>query len=237
MKYSKDYARHVGMLAGGTGITPMLVRPLVPSGCAEVTRDYQQIIRAALKNPRDKTKISLIYANVTEKDILLRKDLDRISEESGGQFDVHYVLDKPPEGWKGATGYISKELIEEHMPKPAEGSHVLMCGACGFTLCGTALTSQDRTSADVRLLSSSCDRLLMCMHRIKGRLLRCKLSSRPVTLARSAKEVPRATQVRAAEPHLEAGRSDECCILCILRASLRSRTSSASSAGAKQTLG
>lgn len=26
MKYTKDYAKHIGMLAGGTGITPMLVR-------------------------------------------------------------------------------------------------------------------------------------------------------------------------------------------------------------------
>ena len=43
------------MIAGGTGITPML-----------------QIIRAALKNPLDRTKLSLIYANVNVEDILLR---------------------------------------------------------------------------------------------------------------------------------------------------------------------
>lgn len=96
----------------------------------------QQIIRAALKNGAYKTKISLIYANVSESDILLKKDLDRISEESGGQFDVHYCLDKPPEKWSGSKGYITKELIQERMPKPQQGNHILLCGAfaplCAF---------------------------------------------------------------------------------------------------------
>lgn len=46
---------HVAMLAGGTGITPMY-----------------QILKAILTNPDDKTECSLIYANQTEGDILLR---------------------------------------------------------------------------------------------------------------------------------------------------------------------
>ena len=47
------------MIASGTGITPML-----------------QIIRAALKNPADNTRLSLIYANINVEDILLKKELD-----------------------------------------------------------------------------------------------------------------------------------------------------------------
>ena len=38
--------KHVGMMAGGTGITPML-----------------QVIRAILKHPDDQTHVSLIFAN------------------------------------------------------------------------------------------------------------------------------------------------------------------------------
>ncbi len=41
--------KHFGMIAGGTGITPML-----------------QIITAVLENPRDTSTMSLIYANKTE---------------------------------------------------------------------------------------------------------------------------------------------------------------------------
>ncbi len=45
---------HIGMMAGGTGITPML-----------------QVLSAILNDPADSTKCSLIYANKTESDILV----------------------------------------------------------------------------------------------------------------------------------------------------------------------
>lgn len=47
------------MVAGGSGITPMY-----------------QVANLILKNPFDKTMLSLIYANVTEDDILLKAELD-----------------------------------------------------------------------------------------------------------------------------------------------------------------
>lgn len=50
------------MLAGGSGITPMY-----------------QVARCLLGDPGEFTTISLIYANVTEEDILLRKELDELS--------------------------------------------------------------------------------------------------------------------------------------------------------------
>ncbi len=40
------YATSVGLIAGGTGITPML-----------------QIIKAIIKDPEDDTKVSLLFAN------------------------------------------------------------------------------------------------------------------------------------------------------------------------------
>lgn len=51
-----------GMIAGGTGITPMY-----------------QVAKALLTDPAETTSISLIYANVTEDDILLRKELDELT--------------------------------------------------------------------------------------------------------------------------------------------------------------
>jgi len=53
--------RKIGMVAGGTGITPIL-----------------QVIRAIQKDPSDKTELWLIYANQTEDDILLRKELEAV---------------------------------------------------------------------------------------------------------------------------------------------------------------
>ena len=46
-------------------------------------------------------QISLIYANVTEDDILLRSELDFKARISGDKFRVFYTLDKPPEGTHG----------------------------------------------------------------------------------------------------------------------------------------
>ncbi|KAI0090966.1 NADH-cytochrome b5 reductase [Irpex rosettiformis] len=109
--YHPELSRHLGMIAGGTGITPML-----------------QIVRAALKNPQDKTKLSLIYANVNHDDILLKKELDLLAQNHSHRFTVHYVLNNPPQGWTGGVGFVSKEQIETHMPSPSSDVKVLMCG-------------------------------------------------------------------------------------------------------------
>lgn len=99
------------MIAGGTGITPML-----------------QIIRAVLKNPLDFTKINLIYANVNEDDILLKKELDDLMNTYPDRFFVYYVLNNPPAGWTGGVGFVSKDQIEKHMPPTDHNIKVLMCG-------------------------------------------------------------------------------------------------------------
>ncbi|KAG6333611.1 hypothetical protein ID866_5482 [Astraeus odoratus] len=110
-KYSPTLAREIGMIAGGTGITPML-----------------QIIRAALKNPADKTRLSLIYANVNVEDILLKKELDDLVAAHSNRFSVYYVLNNPPEGWTGGVGFVSKDQIEKYLPRTADDIKLLMCG-------------------------------------------------------------------------------------------------------------
>ena len=50
--FSRYVAPKLIMIAGGSGLTPMY-----------------QILKSALKDPEDVTKISLIYANVEEDDI------------------------------------------------------------------------------------------------------------------------------------------------------------------------
>ncbi|KAL4069511.1 ferredoxin reductase-like C-terminal NADP-linked domain-containing protein [Scleroderma citrinum] len=110
-KYSPSLAREIGMIAGGTGITPML-----------------QIIRAALKNPADKTRLSLIYANVTADDILLKKELDDLALAHPHRFSVYYVLNNAPQGWTGGVGFVTREQIDKHLPHTADDIKLLMCG-------------------------------------------------------------------------------------------------------------
>nr|AAV69020.1 NADH:cytochrome b5 reductase [Vernicia fordii] len=110
-KYQPNQVRAFGMLAGGTGITPMF-----------------QVARAILENPIDKTNIQLIYANVTFEDILLKEELDNLANNFPNLFSVYYVLNQPPEGWDGGIGFVSKEMIQNHCPPLAPDVQILRCG-------------------------------------------------------------------------------------------------------------
>jgi len=109
--FRPDLAKEFGLIAGGTGITPML-----------------QVVRYSLFNPGDPTKFSLIYANVNEEDILLKVELDYLVAMFPYRFSVYYVLNNPPAGWKGGAGFVSKEHISEHLPAPGPSTKILLCG-------------------------------------------------------------------------------------------------------------
>ncbi|KAK4757344.1 hypothetical protein SAY87_018645 [Trapa incisa] len=110
-RYQTGQVRAFGMLAGGSGITPMF-----------------QVARAILESPNDKTKLHLIYANVTYEDILLKEELEGLATTYPDQFKVYYVLNQPPEVWDGGVGFVSKEMIQNHLPAPGPGVQILRCG-------------------------------------------------------------------------------------------------------------
>ncbi|KAI0395837.1 ferredoxin reductase-like protein [Xylariaceae sp. FL0594] len=123
MRYKPGYCRKMGMLAGGSGITPMY-----------------QLIRAICEDERDTTEVSLIYANRTEEDILLRSELDAFAKKYPRNLRLHYLLDHPPsKDWQGGVGYVTKELMAERFPPPpaaddddAGSSKVMLCGPPGM---------------------------------------------------------------------------------------------------------
>ncbi|KAH8427306.1 cytochrome b5 reductase family protein [Aspergillus melleus] len=115
MVYTPNMCRHIGMIAGGTGITPML-----------------QIIKAIIRNrPRnggnDTTQVDLIFANVNPDDILLKEELEQLVKEDDG-FRVYYVLNNPPEAWTGGVGFVTPDMIKERLPAPASDIKILLCG-------------------------------------------------------------------------------------------------------------
>jgi cytochrome-b5 reductase len=65
-----------------------------------------QIVTHALADKSNKTKFKLLFSNVTEKDILLREELDGLKKKYPNTFDVVYLLDKPSEGWTGSLVYL-----------------------------------------------------------------------------------------------------------------------------------
>ncbi|KAJ5567038.1 Cytochrome b5 [Penicillium sp. DV-2018c] len=111
MQYSTSYAKHIGMIAGGTGITPMY-----------------QLIRAICDDKEDTTKMTLLYANNTEEDILLRKELDDFARENPDKFSVQYVLAQAGDNWTGHRGFVSQDLIETYLPAADDDNKMLLCG-------------------------------------------------------------------------------------------------------------
>ncbi|KAF9675060.1 hypothetical protein SADUNF_Sadunf10G0192200 [Salix dunnii] len=114
--YKPGQVREFGMIAGGTGITPMF-----------------QLSRAILENPKDKTNVHLIYANTTLENILLKEELDAFASKFPSRFRVYYVLSQPPEeAWNGGVGHVSIEMIQEYCPPPAFDVQILRCGPPGM---------------------------------------------------------------------------------------------------------
>jgi len=109
-------ATHFGMIAGGTGITPML-----------------QVLHAIFRDGKHmdlNTTASLLFANQSEDDILVREELEALARDYPDRFKLHYTLDRPPAGWTGSTGFIDQDMIKTHVLKNGknDGTQVLLCG-------------------------------------------------------------------------------------------------------------
>jgi cytochrome-b5 reductase len=103
------------MIAGGTGITPML-----------------QVIKEIIKNPLDQTEVHLLFSNHAEEDILLENELNEIAAKHKN-IKVTYILSSPAAPhWTGLKGRVTLPLIEQCMPKPANDISIYVCGPPGF---------------------------------------------------------------------------------------------------------
>ncbi len=106
--YERNEAAGFVFVAGGIGITPVLsmLRTLADRG--------------------DRRPLLLLYANSTPDEIAFEDELDRLRQEL--DLRVVHVLDDPPEGWEGATGFITPELLEEHLSDHPERHEHFLCG-------------------------------------------------------------------------------------------------------------
>jgi len=117
LMYTANMKKHIGMVAGGSGITPML-----------------QVLKEALKNPNDTTKFTLIFGNQTPEDILLRVQLKELEVSSQGRLQVIFLVDKNPTGDMGVhhVGYLTSELAKSKLPPPSSDTLIYVCGPPGM---------------------------------------------------------------------------------------------------------
>merc|ERR1712134_229146 len=105
--------RQVGMLVGGTGITPMI-----------------QALHAILGTTDDKTEVTMLYGSRSVDDVLAKATLDDWCSVHGSRLKVVHVLSHEPTDskWDGERGFISKSLCEKHLPQAGSGGLVFVCG-------------------------------------------------------------------------------------------------------------
>ena len=87
----------IGMLSGGIGITPLR------SMCKYCT------------DMRLNTKITLLYGNHFEKDIVFRKEFEEMQERNKN-LKVVFTVSEPSESWTGYKGRINAQMIEREIP-------------------------------------------------------------------------------------------------------------------------
>merc|ERR1711957_91180 len=112
LTYKEKKYKKIGMLAGGTGITP-----------------FYQILQAA-NIQKDACEWSMIFGNKSTTDILLKEELENLSKSETLNFKPFFTIDSktPEENWTGGVGFITKEMIKERLPAPSDDTLILMCG-------------------------------------------------------------------------------------------------------------
>lgn len=89
--------KKICLLAGGIGITP-----------------FKSICQYCTDRCLD-TKVTLLYGNRTENDIAFRKELEALQQKNK-YLKIVLILNEANNGWKGATGVITAEMIRQEIP-------------------------------------------------------------------------------------------------------------------------
>eukprot|EP00759_Apiculatamorpha_spiralis_P017222 PhF_6_TR23304/c1_g1_i1/m.32886 len=112
MLYKGVHLSGIIMIAGGTGVAPML-----------------QIIRAAIKAPYYSTiqSLNLIYAAETVEELTYTDLLNRMSSRFE-KLKCQFVLNNPPPGWVRGVGFIDQDTLREHVPMPSPNQLIVLCG-------------------------------------------------------------------------------------------------------------
>ena len=131
-QYPFDGKKTFTMLCGGTGIAPI----------------YQALWKL-LGTEGDDRKVTLLFSNKTEKDILLKDELDAYARKFPNRFKLVYIVGDTadaaaPAGWTSTdhmtaeTGWIDEAKVKAYAFPPSEDTLVFVCGVPGLyeLLCG-----------------------------------------------------------------------------------------------------
>jgi predicted ferric reductase len=104
----QDEGPGFGFIAGGVGITGLL-----------------SMLRT-MADREDVRPVVLVYANREWEGVAFRDELERLERRL--DLTVVHVLERPPQGWTGETGYVSAEIISRHLPRAYRRFQYFICG-------------------------------------------------------------------------------------------------------------
>jgi len=111
-------------IAGGIGITPIM-----------------SLIRTAADR-KDDSRMRLLYAASTVENLVFSDEIDTLT--GGLSLRVTYILERPPEGWKGERGFMTRELLERNVEEMHDAD---------FFICGPPpmMTAVEKALSELRV--------------------------------------------------------------------------------------
>lgn len=110
--------RHLILLGGGSGITPLIS------------------ITKSILFAEPGSRISLIYANRNEHSIIFQDQIKDLQQKYGERFHVTHVLDEAPVSWECRSGLLKPELLKELLSllpqTPLAETAYYLCGPEGM---------------------------------------------------------------------------------------------------------
>jgi predicted ferric reductase len=104
----RDPSTGLFLVMGGIGITPAM-------GMLRTLRD-----------DGDPRPLILIYGNKNWEDVTFREELETLEGELN--LKVVHLLEEPPEGWEGESGFLDKAMLARHLPGAPESFQYFICG-------------------------------------------------------------------------------------------------------------
>ncbi len=101
-------AASVVFIAGGIGITPAM----------SMLRTF--------RDRGDRRAFALVHGSETLDKAVFRDEIEGL--RSALVLEVIHVLEKPPPGWTGETGHVTREVLERRLDLHAAGAHYFVCG-------------------------------------------------------------------------------------------------------------